>query len=121
MTLGFGRAFVRDALPDDFACLTVETVNLPGVLRYVVRRLHVTVKSVPERLRIARNRGGDKDAIAPDDGTAVPQPGNLSLPGEIRLLLGVEGCRWIGSIGNSLCLDSAELRPVLAEHHRAGE
>src|SRR5690348_14300326 len=101
MTLNFRNAFVRDAFPKYLARVLVDRVDLPCVPGIVFDRRRITEQSETSFVFLAVDGGGDKDLVAPNDGTRMRQTGNLDLPTHVRVRLRVPCHRLAGTFNNA--------------------
>src|SRR5579862_1437500 len=113
MAFGARHSFMRGAFPNNFPRCFVQGVYAPGMLGHVGRRIHVAKQPMAENgVGIAADGGGDKNAIAPDDGARMSQPGDLGLPADIHRLDAVEA-GWTRTFRYTRCAGPAKRGPVL--------
>src|SRR5688572_22292605 len=92
MPLYFRQALVSDSLPENFAGLPIERVNLPCMFGVVLHGGHIAVEAVARFvLRAAGHGGGDENFIAPDDRAGMAEAGNGRLPPSVERFLRVPG------------------------------
>src|SRR4029079_19707223 len=114
-------AFGRDAVPDDLARSLVERDEMPGVLRGVGDRLDVAVLAGADALLgIAADRGGDEDAVAPDDRARHGDAVHRRLPRDVLTRRRLPLHRGRLAVGDARGIGAAERWPVLSRRGRAG-
>src|SRR5690242_8718415 len=106
-------AFIRNSVPQNFTRLLVERVDHPAVARPILRRIAVAVKTgTKRRVRIAANRAGHKDAVAPDDRTRMSEARNRRVPENVLPGLTVPFVRQVLPLGDARCPGTTKSRPA---------
>ena len=76
--------------PEDAAVRAVEGIDEPGVGFAVGAAVYAAVGAVAEdRVGVGADRGGEEDAVAPDDGAGVAEAGDLRAPADVLAGAGV--------------------------------
>src|SRR5262249_731796 len=111
--LDLRHALVGRPRPEDRARVAVQAKHLPGVLRRVVDGSNVAVVADADlRVLVAADGRGEEDAVAPDDGAGVAQPGDRRLPADVLPLLEVPADGRLLAVGHARAARAAERRPV---------
>src|SRR5262245_39837614 len=118
MSLASRNALLGHSFPQDFPCLDVEGIHLPGIVGIVLLRLpgsgdRLTILKRQTR-RVAGDRRRDENTVAPNHGTREAHAGDWNPPLDVGRLLGVPGNRWIGTIRDSRPARATKRRPVLS-------
>src|SRR5689334_21379227 len=113
MAFHFRNAFVRDAFPKYRALVLVDRVDLPRVFGIVFDGRRIAEESEASFILLAVDRGGDKDLVAPDNGTRMGQTRNFNFPTHVLRRLRVPLHRLAATFDNAGRAWATKLRPVL--------